>query len=56
LLDPSKEQLCGTLEYMKELNPKQMHACHCTDLKSKIALSEVVNLKEVGVGLVLEYE
>jgi len=56
LLEPSKEQLQGTLEYMKKLNPKQMHACHCTDLNSKIALSKVVNLKEVGVGLVLEYE
>ena len=56
LLDPSKEQLQGTLEYMKKLNPKQMHACHCTDLNSKIALSKVVNLDEVGVGLVLEYE
>jgi 7,8-dihydropterin-6-yl-methyl-4-(beta-D-ribofuranosyl)aminobenzene 5'-phosphate synthase len=56
LLDSSKEQLQGTLEYMKKLNPKQMHACHCTDLNSKIALSKVVDLKEVGVGLVLEYE
>ncbi|MEA3420605.1 MAG: MBL fold metallo-hydrolase [Acidobacteriota bacterium] len=56
LLDPSKDQLHRTLEYMKKLNPKQMHACHCTDLNSKIALSKVVNLKEVGVGLVLEYE
>jgi len=56
LLDPSKEQLQGTLEYMKNLNPKQMHPCHCTDLNSKIALSKVVDLKEVGVGLVLEYE
>ena len=55
LLDPLKEQLQGTLEYMKKLNPKQMHACHCTDLNSKIALSKVVNLKEAGVGLVLEY-
>ncbi len=56
LLDPSKEQLQGTLEYMKELNPKQMHACHCTDFNSKVALSKVANLKEAGVGLVLEYE
>jgi 7,8-dihydropterin-6-yl-methyl-4-(beta-D-ribofuranosyl)aminobenzene 5'-phosphate synthase len=56
LLYPSKEQLQGTLEYMENLNPKQVHACHCTDLNSKIALSKVVNLKEVGVGLVLEYE
>ena len=56
LLNPSKEQLQGTLEYMKKLNPTQMHACHCTDLNSKIALSKVANLKEVGVGLVLQYE
>lgn len=56
LLDPSKEQLQGTLEYLKKLNPHQMHACHCTDLNAKIALSKVVNLREVGVGLVLEYE
>lgn len=56
LLDPSREQLQGTLEYMQELEPEQMHACHCTDLNAKIALSQVVNLKEVGVGLVLEYE
>ena len=27
-----------------------------TDLNSKIALSRVVNLKEVGAGLVLEYD
>ncbi|MBN1222691.1 MAG: MBL fold metallo-hydrolase, partial [Candidatus Aminicenantes bacterium] len=56
LLNPSIEQLQGTLEYMKHLNPKEMHACHCTDLNSKIALSRVANLKEVGVGLILEYE
>jgi 7,8-dihydropterin-6-yl-methyl-4-(beta-D-ribofuranosyl)aminobenzene 5'-phosphate synthase len=56
LFDPSEKHLQGTLEYMKKLNPKQVHACHCTDLNSKIALSKGINLKEVGVGLVLEYE
>jgi 7,8-dihydropterin-6-yl-methyl-4-(beta-D-ribofuranosyl)aminobenzene 5'-phosphate synthase len=56
LLDPTREQLQGTLEYMDELQPKEVHACHCTDLNSKIALSKVVNLEEVGVGLTLEYE
>ncbi|MGD9346328.1 MAG: MBL fold metallo-hydrolase [Candidatus Aminicenantes bacterium] len=56
LLDPPEEQLQGTLEYLKKLAPEQMHPCHCTDLNSKIALSKVVNLKEVGVGLMLEYE
>jgi len=56
LLDPPTEQLQGTLEYMKELQPTEVHACHCTDLNSKIALSRVANLKEVGVGLTLEYK
>jgi len=56
LLNPKKEQLQGTLEFMKKLKPKEVHACHCTDLKSKIALSKVVNLKEVGVGQTLEYK
>ena len=55
LLNPSAEQLQGTLAYMESLRPGSVHACHCTDLNSKIALSNVVDLKEVGVGLTLEY-
>ena len=55
LLNPDKEQLDGTLKYMKNLSPLKVHACHCTDLKSKIALSKVVDLEAVGVGLKLEY-
>jgi len=56
LLNPKKEQLQGTLEYMKKLKPKEVHACHCTDLNSRIALSRVINLKEVGAGQTLEYK
>ncbi len=52
---PSDRQMRGTMSYLKELKMKQMHACHCTDLQSKIALSQVVDLKEVGVGLSLQY-
>ncbi len=55
LLEPSAEQLEGTVAYMRSLEPGSVHACHCTDLSSKIALSKVVNLKEVGVGLALGY-
>lgn len=55
LLNPSKEQLQGTIEYMKSLNLSSVHTCHCTDLNSKIELSKVVNIKEVGVGLTLKY-
>ncbi|MBF8982275.1 MBL fold metallo-hydrolase [Lutibacter sp. B2] len=56
LLNPSKEQLEGTVNYMKTINAKKVYACHCTDLDSKIALAKELNLKEVGVGLALEYE
>ena len=56
LINPSKEQLQGTLEYMKKLDLGEMHPCHCTDLNSKITLSKVINLKEAGVGLKLKYK
>lgn len=56
LLNPSKKQLLGTVEYMKKENIREIHACHCTDLQSKIELSKVVDLKEVGVGLLLKYD
>lgn len=56
LLNPPPKQLEGTLSYFKRLCPKRVHACHCTDLASKIALSGVVNVQEVGVGLSLRYK
>ena len=55
LQQPPKSQMQGTLRYFEELNINQMHACHCTDLESKILLSRVVDIKEVGVGLSLYY-
>ncbi|KIX14690.1 MBL fold metallo-hydrolase [Dethiosulfatarculus sandiegensis] len=55
LLDAPPEQMRGTLEYLKKIKPVRMHPCHCTDLKAKIALAQVVDLEEVGVGLCLEY-
>jgi 7,8-dihydropterin-6-yl-methyl-4-(beta-D-ribofuranosyl)aminobenzene 5'-phosphate synthase len=56
LLNPPSKQLYSTLEYMRSLKPNEVHACHCTDLYSKIQLSQVVNVKEIGVGTVLEYD
>ncbi len=55
LLNPGKKQIEGTLKYLEKVKPREVHACHCTDLKSKIALSRVVNVKEVGVGQTLEF-
>lgn len=56
LMRPSQNQLKNTLEYFQKLQATKVHACHCVDLDSKIALSKVANLKEVGVGLSLKYE
>jgi len=56
LLNPSKEQLQGTLKYMRKLHPYEVHAYHCTHLDTKIALFNVINLKDVGVGSKLEYK
>jgi 7,8-dihydropterin-6-yl-methyl-4-(beta-D-ribofuranosyl)aminobenzene 5'-phosphate synthase len=55
LMEPEREQLAKTQEYLKRLDLKELHACHCTDLKSKIQLSKVANLKEVGVGMKFTY-
>lgn len=56
LLKPSQRQLEGTVEYFKTLRPARVHACHCTDFASKVKLSEVASLEEVGVGMTLMYE
>lgn len=55
LLSPGKSQLDGTLDYLKKIKVTCLHPCHCTDLASKIALSEVAQIKEVGSGLLIEY-
>jgi 7,8-dihydropterin-6-yl-methyl-4-(beta-D-ribofuranosyl)aminobenzene 5'-phosphate synthase len=56
LLNPDKEQIERTKAYLKEADVGQLHACHCTDFYSKMALSEVTEIKEVGSGLVLEFD
>jgi 7,8-dihydropterin-6-yl-methyl-4-(beta-D-ribofuranosyl)aminobenzene 5'-phosphate synthase len=56
LLGPTKSQLHHTVEHMTKLRPNALHACHCTDFKSRVALSRVADLQEVGVGLELNFE
>ncbi|MCP4148517.1 MAG: MBL fold metallo-hydrolase [bacterium] len=55
LLDPPNSLLQNTCAFLKDVNPTAVHACHCTGLDAKIALAASVNLKEVGVGLKLEW-
>ncbi|MBU2703075.1 dihydropterin-6-yl-methyl-4-(beta-D-ribofuranosyl)aminobenzene 5'-phosphate synthase 7-8 [Sporomusaceae bacterium BoRhaA] len=55
LLNPSQDKLSNTVEYLAKCQPHAIYACHCTDLYSKISLAQAMNVKEIGVGLVLEY-
>ena len=55
LLNPPEHKLRATIGYLKAIRPERVHACHCTDLKSKIEMSGSLRLEEVGVGLRLEY-
>lgn len=56
LLDPPEDQLAGTVDFFKTLQPEAVHAGHCTDFHSRRRLADVAPLEEVGVGLVLTYD
>ena len=56
MLEPNETELKETLEYFKKLNIKNVHPCHCTSLDFKIKLANLNPVKDVGVGLVLDFE
>ncbi len=56
LLEPSKVQSEGTLNYFEKQDINNIHPCHCTSLEYKIKLSKSVNVRDVGVGLSLVYQ
>jgi len=55
LLKPSSVRLKKTGEYLQHLKLQSLHACHCTSLSSKIALSGYCPVQEVGTGMKLEW-
>jgi len=55
LLAPPPEVLERTAAYLGGLDLDALHACHCTDLASKVALAARTPLAEVGSGLRLAY-
>lgn len=48
-------QLDGTVDYLRDLRPAALHACHCTSLGAKVALANVAPMQECGVGLRREF-
>ncbi len=55
LLEPSFQVIRKTCDYLYTNKVENLHPCHCTDLFSKIELSNFCNVGEVGVGMVLKY-
>ena len=55
LLSPSPSLLAETLESLKESGVRALYPCHCTDLTSIFALSQVAPVSQVGAGLVLQF-
>ena len=56
LLNPSKAQAEGTLQYFREQPIQNIHPCHCTSLEYKIKLSQSTPVLDVGVGLSLFFD
>ncbi|MCM3539938.1 MBL fold metallo-hydrolase [Priestia endophytica] len=56
LLNPSKNRIEKTVSYLEKLELQSLYPCHCTDLQSKIALARTGIVKEVGVGLNIEWK
>jgi 7,8-dihydropterin-6-yl-methyl-4-(beta-D-ribofuranosyl)aminobenzene 5'-phosphate synthase len=54
LLNPTIEQIDGTLKHFSNINISDVYPCHCTGLDFKIELSKIIHIKEVGVGLEIE--
>jgi len=55
LQNAKPEILARTSQYFEQLNAETLYPCHCTDLRAKIALDQVADIQEVGVGLVLDF-
>jgi len=43
-------------EYLKNEDIDDLMPCHCTDLKAKIMLNDIKEIKEIGVGKTIIYE
>jgi 7,8-dihydropterin-6-yl-methyl-4-(beta-D-ribofuranosyl)aminobenzene 5'-phosphate synthase len=55
LLTPSPSLLRETLGFLKEAGVRTLYPCHCTDLTSIFALSQVAPVSQMGAGLVLQF-
>lgn len=55
LINTDEKILLETSKYLNSHSMDVLYPCHCTDLAAKIYLSSHVKIKEVGVGLTLNF-
>ena len=55
LLNENKILINQTIENLKSISPKTVYPCHCTELIAKCELLNNFNVKEIGVGTVLNF-
>lgn len=56
LLNAKLQVMQHTARYFAKLDAVALYPCHCTDLQAKVVLSQVANVQEVGVGMVLNFD
>ncbi|ACO86608.1 MBL fold metallo-hydrolase [Clostridium botulinum] len=49
------EQVNKTIDYLKQNNVKELYPCHCTSFSVRAEIHKTLPLKEVGVGLELNW-
>lgn len=49
------ESTCSTIDYLAKSNVDELYPCHCTSFKVKAEINKVIEVKEVGVGLTLNW-
>ena len=54
-LHTRNEQLERTIAYLKEEHIPELYPAHCTSCEARFAMSEEVPIKELGVGLILDW-
>jgi 7,8-dihydropterin-6-yl-methyl-4-(beta-D-ribofuranosyl)aminobenzene 5'-phosphate synthase len=55
LLSPRPERIKETGTYLRNIDLKALHACHCTSLLAKLALASYCPVREIGVGMIIKW-
>lgn len=55
LFDGQSRQTQATIAYLQKEKPEQLYPCHCTSFEARAAIHAVLPVREVGVGLTLDW-